>query len=81
YTEWRNGLGSMYTMADYTIWKSNFGESAWGGSGSASAATVPEPSTAAIIGIGVIAALCGRRLRQRSRHTPCAVTELEKTPH
>jgi hypothetical protein len=44
YTVWRDGLGTVYTEADYDVWKAHFGETLPGG-GSASLAAVPEPST------------------------------------
>jgi hypothetical protein len=64
YVLWRNNLGSASSLRndntlgvaqdDYTRWRSNFGSPA--GSGSATAAAVPETSSLAliIIGIGVI---------------------------
>lgn len=44
YTVWRDGLGSAYTDGDYLIWKANFG-STLPGSGAASSASVPEPTS------------------------------------
>jgi T5SS/PEP-CTERM-associated repeat protein len=70
YTVWRDTLGSKTSLvadgnangvidaADYDVWKAHFGEHA--GSGSGSAATVPEPATLAMALIGAIA-LAGRR--------------------
>jgi hypothetical protein len=44
YSVWRNGLGTIYTPAQYTEWKTNFGRRL----GSASIATVPEPAAAVL---------------------------------
>lgn len=44
YTVWRDGLGTLYTQADYDDWRANFGQERIVGSGSLAAAT-PEPST------------------------------------
>jgi hypothetical protein len=43
YTVWRDGLGTVYTVDDYDLWKTNFG--AMAGSGAVGVASVPEPST------------------------------------
>jgi hypothetical protein len=64
YTTWRNGLGSLFTMADYTIWKSHFGQEAGAGSGRGAGAAVPEPSVASLICIAAIALLAARRFRR-----------------
>jgi len=50
YTVWRDGLGSRYTEADYSMWKTNFGEIypaslAFGDANT----TVPEPSTGFVL--------------------------------
>ncbi|MCO6047259.1 hypothetical protein NG895_25445 [Aeoliella sp. ICT_H6.2] len=72
YTVWRNTLGAtgaglaadgnfdwVVDEADYTLWKDNFSETS-GGLRLASV-TVPEPSAAALVAIGVMAfALAGR---------------------
>jgi endoglucanase len=44
YTVWRDGLDSIYTQADYLIWKDNFGTSLLSGQ-TQSLAQVPEPAT------------------------------------
>jgi hypothetical protein len=62
YTAWRNGLGTIYTAADYDVWKMHFGQSA--GTGSSGAAAVPEPSGALLL-LGATALLFGRFLRRR----------------
>lgn len=43
------------TLADYAIWKSNFGYSLTGVGSAAFASSIPEPSAAALIVLGVIA--------------------------
>jgi hypothetical protein len=72
YVVWRDGfvpfdplmpnLRSIYTMADYDIWRANFGVGA--GSGSAVGA-VPEPNglLLALVAIGASVSLCGSRRR------------------
>ena len=61
YTLWRNGLGSMYTAANYNTWKSHFGESNGSGSAagpsptalsSAGGSLVPEPRALQFLLIG-----------------------------
>jgi hypothetical protein len=47
YVNWRNGLGTIYTQADYNVWLSRFGQSA--GSGSSSNFAVPEPASAWLV--------------------------------
>ena len=46
YVVWRNGLGTIYTPADYDVWRAHFGENA--GSG-ASLSAIPEPATCALL--------------------------------
>ncbi len=72
YTVWRNGLGSIYTPADYDVWKSHFGQSAGTGSGSASpsgSSAVPEP-TGAVLAIAMI--LTAMLTSLRAGRTRCA---------
>ncbi|TWT42944.1 aspartyl protease family protein [Botrimarina hoheduenensis] len=59
YTTWRDGLGSVYSQADYQIWKNNFGMMS-----PANANSVPEPSLAILLLIG-IASLTAMGSRQR----------------
>ena len=33
YTVWRNGLGTTYTLADYGVWKTHFGQGLGSGTG------------------------------------------------
>jgi hypothetical protein len=52
YVIWRNNAGST---SDYNLWRANFGKTAAGGS-TANAATVPEPSSLAILAITLLIA-------------------------
>jgi pectate lyase len=48
YVVWRNGVGTVYTPADYETWQAHFGQMAGSGAGSGdllSTASVPEPAT------------------------------------
>ncbi len=67
YTLWRNGLGSIYSIDDYAIWKTNFGQSSGSGSAAQAAGStstvVPEPATALLLAFGLFVApilLCCR---------------------
>ncbi len=71
YTKWRDGLGTIYTVDDYTLWEENF----LGGGGSAgvvassSSIAVPEPA-GWVVWSGAIAGLIRRgRRRERYRET------------
>jgi hypothetical protein len=43
YVVWRKGLGTLYTQADYNVWRSRFGQTA--GSGANANTPVPEPAS------------------------------------
>jgi len=62
YTVWRDGLGSIYTPADYEVWKAHFGQSAGSGSlaFSASHAAVPEPTSLWLMCVAWAAAISCR---------------------
>jgi hypothetical protein len=64
YTVWRNGLGSIYTVDDYNLWKTNFGATQPGG-GSAALASVPEPASLLTCLIGLVAGAMSRRRIRR----------------
>ena len=59
YTVWRDGLGTLYDQDDYDDWKSNFG--AGTGSGSAAVGAVPEPTSIALVLVGLAGLAVGRR--------------------
>ena len=52
YTVWRDGLGSSYTLDDYEMWKTHFGETAGSGAG-ANAVAAPEPAAVALLMLAV----------------------------
>jgi hypothetical protein len=63
YTIWRDGLGSTYTQAHYTEWKSHFGQSGGSGNGSAgSVGSTAVPEAGAFISLltGVVVTLWSR---------------------
>lgn len=45
YVTWRKGLGTVYTQADYGIWRAHFGQTAGSGTGDIANTAVPEPTT------------------------------------
>lgn len=53
YVVWRNGLGTVYTQNDYSVWRSHFGETSGMGSNSATtrpnATAVPEPRSLLLV--------------------------------
>lgn len=81
YVVWRNTYGSTTDLrangnnfgdsfgviddADYEVWHTNFGALYTDLLGAGSQATVPEPSTASVMALGVIALWCRRRSRHR----------------
>ncbi|WP_442481334.1 hypothetical protein [Aeoliella sp. SH292] len=72
YTVWRDGLGSQFDAADYEVWKANYGMSTGLSTGiaagSTSAASVPEPASAAIALLAIMTA--GAVARKVSRVVP-----------
>ena len=78
YVTYRNGFGTLYSQLDYTLWRSNFGQTAGsGGSLNAEAvAAIPEPSALAIVIAGILAMLAstaanrfaGTRLTRGAAH-------------
>jgi hypothetical protein len=73
YTIWRDALAAgsstlvndptpgSVTEADFTYWRTNFGQSLGGGAGAGSASTVPEPASLALLSIAALSALAARR--------------------
>jgi len=64
YIAWRKGLGPAYSYGDYVDWQRNFGKTGGGAGGWET--VVPEPSTAALWMLGLLAA-AGRRITHRGR--------------
>jgi hypothetical protein len=66
YVVWRKGLGTIFTQADYDVWRAHFGETAGNGSSLPSvdplSAAVPEPSTALIVLVGILALAAAGRI-------------------
>lgn len=54
-----NGSGDI-DIGDFNVWRSNFGLSLIGGSGSANPANVPEPTAAGLLFVGAVIASTGR---------------------
>ncbi len=65
YIVWRNGLDTVYTQADYDVWRAHFGQSAGNGAVSTQLAVVPEPTGALLMLIFVASV----GLRRRSNVT------------
>jgi hypothetical protein len=65
YTMWRNGLGTTYTLADYNVWKTHFGESEAAGAAANEFSTVPEPAASVSLLVSLAAGAVGRRRRRR----------------
>ncbi len=71
YTVWRNNLGGTTSLPnddtpgvgpdDYIRWKINFGQTAGSGSGAIANAAVPEPATAAMLFLAMLAMCTHRR--------------------
>jgi hypothetical protein len=49
YVVWRKGLGTIYTQADYDVWRNHFGQTAGSGAGAIPNAAVPEPTTLVLL--------------------------------
>ena len=62
YIVWRDNLGSPFTMADYNLWRGHFGKGG-AGAGAGTNAAVPEPATAGLL---LVAMLAGLSVRRRS---------------
>jgi hypothetical protein len=54
YVMWRDGLATTYTLADYDLWRANFGDTASGATlPDPSSAPVPEPATLTMLVLGI----------------------------
>ncbi len=72
YVRWRDSLGSGTSLAnddtpgvgldDYDRWRDHFGETNFGGAGSANSFAAPEPASAALLAVacGALHVVCGR---------------------
>lgn len=69
YATWRDGLGTLYTEADYDIWREHFGETLGGGSGGTltTQTAVPEPTTLTLLATALVSLAGGRHSGRRSR--------------
>jgi hypothetical protein len=63
YVVWRKNLGTIFTQADYDVWRAHFGQTAGSGAGTIANATVPEFSTLIML---ILAAPGWSFLRRRS---------------
>jgi hypothetical protein len=63
YIVWQKGLGTDFTMDDYTVWRSHFGAKLTPGSGSVDGSQVPEPAAIVLFGLGCAALGATRRFR------------------
>jgi hypothetical protein len=73
YVVWRDGLGTLYTPADYDVWQANFGRSASISGGNVEGASAPEPTPLILL---TLAAMIGMLRRTSSprlfrRRIPC----------
>jgi hypothetical protein len=75
YSLWRDTLGQSgsllaadgdndhtITQNDFAIWRAHFGQTLGGGSGSSNPATVPEPSTTALLGLAIASTVLSPRV-------------------
>lgn len=60
YILWRDGLGTVYTQADYDVWRAHFGQTANRGAGATTSVAVPEPATLLMLLVGFSAMVCRR---------------------
>jgi hypothetical protein len=61
YVVWRKAVGTIYTQADYNVWRAHFGQSAGNGSGASANAAVPEPATLTLMVLAAVGWMLGRR--------------------
>jgi hypothetical protein len=64
YIVWRRGNGTIYTAADYELWRTHFGATIGTGSAAATAGAIPEPATCLLL---TMAAVCPLLHSRRSR--------------
>jgi glucose/arabinose dehydrogenase len=62
YVVWRKGLGTIFTLTDYNLWRANFGRVVGAASGGASGSSaVPEPASAAFFVVAMLLLNLSRR--------------------
>lgn len=61
YVSWRKGVGTTYVANDYSLWRTNFNKTAT--AASPTLAAVPEPTTALLLCIAGLIAICRARPR------------------
>jgi hypothetical protein len=61
YVTWRDGLGTVFTQSDYSVWRAHFGQTA--GSGALTSVAVPESTATSLIALGVALFRAKRRDR------------------
>ena len=76
YVVWRKGLGTTYMQNDYDVWRTHFGQTVGGGSGPIGNSTIPEPATAVVLIVGMLAMFTGRRATVSQTHSPVTRTEI-----
>lgn len=54
YAAWRDGLGTLYSEADYDVWREHFGDTLGSGAGEAASAAVPEPAAVLLFVTGIL---------------------------
>jgi hypothetical protein len=63
YIVWKKGLGTVFTMDDYTTWRTHVGAKPALGSGSIEGAAVPEPAAIGLFGLACVMLGLTRRRR------------------
>jgi glucose/arabinose dehydrogenase len=58
YVVWRKGLGTIFTLTDYDLWRANFGRDVGAASGSSG---VPEPTAATLLFVSMLLLNLSRR--------------------
>jgi hypothetical protein len=61
YVVWRDGLGTIYTQADYDAWRGHFGQTLMTGAGIGVSASVPEPAALLLLTTALAVLGSGRR--------------------
>ncbi len=73
YVVWRKGLGTIFTLTDYDLWKTNFGKVVGTASGDASGSSaVPEPAAATLFVVSMLLLNLSRRGGRIMRTPACS---------